>query len=99
MSTTKPIGQTDVALLRDPASYQHVIDRVIERGVRLARATLSDTYLTVGGVPKTVGKMEARDRVIRLETVAEVLDLLQWYGPWGTTVHGIKMELLRRAKA
>lgn len=75
------------------------LERVVERGVRRAESVLAEGYTSRGGIPKTKTRSERRDDTIRFEQVVEVLDLLQWYGEWGTTQAGISMELLRRAKA
>jgi len=75
-----------------------MIERVVRRGVLLAKFALEPGTMTVGGIPKDKTRTQRRDEMIRLKQVAEVLDLMQWYGEWGQTPHGIEMELIRMAK-
>lgn len=75
------------------------IERLVTLGVRVAGAALADTKTTVGGVVKPLTRTERIVRDAELEATAAALDVLHWYGPWGTTRHGIKMELIARAKA
>jgi len=73
------------------------IARVVERGVRLATLLLQETTLSPGGTVRPKPQSLRREQTIRLDQLAEVLDLLRWYGPWGQTSSAIRHELVRRA--
>lgn len=74
------------------------IERLVERGVLVAKAVLRDSELSPGGIVRQKTNRQRQAENLRLEVLSEALDLFQWYGPWGSTRHGIKMELIRLAR-
>lgn len=79
-------------------SFEYALDRTVHLAVRAHKSYMADTYLTVGGIPKPVTRAEKVRRLERLEAYIELLDsAFHWWGEWGGTQAGIKMEIARRA--